>query len=140
MICTLVGICTGIGGFTFVYAKGFSYLSNNPKACANCHVMQQEFDGWQRSIHHAVAVCADCHMPHDFVGKYFTKAVNGYLHSKAFTLQDYPYPIHMRDISKRILNRACIDCHGEMASAITTYTTAADETELCTRCHSGVGH
>lgn len=28
----------GIGGYTFVYAKGGSDLTNDPAACANCHV------------------------------------------------------------------------------------------------------
>ena len=32
----LVGLTIGIGGYTFVYAKGYSYLSNDPQACANC--------------------------------------------------------------------------------------------------------
>ena len=35
----LLGVPAGIGGFTFVYAKGFSYLSTDPRACVNCHIM-----------------------------------------------------------------------------------------------------
>jgi len=31
----LFGLSTGIGGYTFVHAGGGSYLTNNPKACAN---------------------------------------------------------------------------------------------------------
>ena len=31
----------GLGLYTFVYAKGYSYLSNDPQGCANCHVMQE---------------------------------------------------------------------------------------------------
>ena len=31
------GILTAVGGYTFVYAKGYSYLTNDPAACANCH-------------------------------------------------------------------------------------------------------
>jgi len=29
----LIGIPAGVGAFTFVYAKGFSYLSADPRAC-----------------------------------------------------------------------------------------------------------
>jgi cytochrome c nitrite reductase small subunit len=36
----LIGLAVGLGGCTFIYAKGYSYLTNNPAACANCHVMQ----------------------------------------------------------------------------------------------------
>ena len=39
MIALTVGTAAGIGSYTFVYAKGASYLSNDPNACANCHVM-----------------------------------------------------------------------------------------------------
>ena len=57
----VLGLLLGIGGFTFIYARGASYLTNDPGACANCHVMQDHFDAWQRSSHRAVAVCNDCH-------------------------------------------------------------------------------
>jgi cytochrome c nitrite reductase small subunit len=33
----LLGIPAGVGAFTFVYAKGFSYLSTDPRACVRCH-------------------------------------------------------------------------------------------------------
>ena len=41
-----LGTMAGIGGYTFIYAKGGSYLRDDPRACANCHVMQDHFDGW----------------------------------------------------------------------------------------------
>jgi cytochrome c nitrite reductase small subunit len=39
-LAVLTGAMIGIGAYTFIYAKGYSYLTNNPAACANCHVMQ----------------------------------------------------------------------------------------------------
>ena len=50
-------LASGLGGFTFQYAEGLSYFSTDPKACANCHIMQREYDDWQRASHHAVATC-----------------------------------------------------------------------------------
>jgi cytochrome c nitrite reductase small subunit len=32
----------GVGTFTFGYARGFSYLSADPRACVNCHVMNEQ--------------------------------------------------------------------------------------------------
>jgi len=32
-----VGVVGGTGGYTFYYAEGASYLSNDPTACINCH-------------------------------------------------------------------------------------------------------
>ena len=54
--------------------------------------MRDHYDGWQKSPHHAVTTCNDCHTPHDFVGKYATKADNGFWHSKAFTPPEYHDP------------------------------------------------
>ena len=54
-----LGAAIGIGGYTFIYAKGYSYLTNDPGACANCHIMREQYDGWVKSSHRAVAVCND---------------------------------------------------------------------------------
>src|SRR5687768_12330901 len=70
----------GLGCYTFVYAQGASYLSNDPKACVNCHIMRDHYDGWLKASHHAVATCNDCHTPHEIIPKYFSKAENGFWH------------------------------------------------------------
>ena len=57
-----IGIAAGVGAYTFAYAKGWSYLTDNAAACANCHVMQEQYDGWLKSSHRSAAVCNDC--PH----------------------------------------------------------------------------
>ncbi len=85
-----LGLAGGIGGFTFVYARGASYLTNDPAACANCHIMNDQYDAWQKSSHRAVAVCNDCHTPHGLGPKYLTKGLNGFWHSYAFTLAGIP--------------------------------------------------
>jgi cytochrome c nitrite reductase small subunit len=144
LLCVLLGIGLGLGGTTFFYAKGLSYLTTDPRSCANCHIMQEQYDGWQKSSHHAVAVCADCHMPHTFFAKYFTKAESGYLHSKAFTLQNFHEPIFLREKSSRILNQACLHCHADLVSDLAENRAGqADfhsKPERCTHCHNQVGH
>ena len=40
------GVALGVGGYTFVYARGASYLTNDPAACVNCHVMREHPDGF----------------------------------------------------------------------------------------------
>jgi cytochrome c nitrite reductase small subunit len=57
------GLVIGLGGYTFLYARGASYLTDNPAACANCHIMQEQYDGWIKASHRAAAVCNDCHTP-----------------------------------------------------------------------------
>jgi len=41
-VAILAGLVIGLGSYTFIYAKGDSYLTNNPVACTNCHVMQSQ--------------------------------------------------------------------------------------------------
>jgi len=65
LVSTTTGVLTGLGCFTFQYAQGLSYFSNDPNACANCQVMRDYLDSWQKSSHHGRAVCNDCHSPHE---------------------------------------------------------------------------
>jgi cytochrome c nitrite reductase small subunit len=141
VLCVAVGIALGTGVYTYSYGEGFSYLSNDPKACVNCHIMRDHYDGWQKASHHAVATCNDCHTPHDFVGKYAVKAENGFWHSKAFTLQDFHDPLIIRPKNARVLQDACVHCHRELVGAVLGHGEAEDGgAATCARCHSDVGH
>lgn len=135
-----VGAAVGLGGYTFVYAKGYSYLLNDPAACNNCHVMNDHFDGWIKSSHHAVATCNDCHTPHDPVGKYWTKAENGFFHALAFTTGDFPEPIRARGRNREVAEEACRHCHGPIVAQMTTGHEEAAQELSCIRCHGAVGH
>ena len=61
LLCALVGLALGSGGFAFYYGEGLSYMSSDPKTCVNCHIMRDQYDGWSKASHHAVAGCNDCH-------------------------------------------------------------------------------
>lgn len=137
VLAAVVGLLLGLGGFTFRYADGLSYLSTDPEACANCHIMRPQFDSWQKASHHAVAVCVDCHLPADFLGKYLAKAENGYHHSKGFTLQDFHEPILMKPGSAAILQANCMRCHEDLAHDLLI---AATDPVACVHCHRTVGH
>lgn len=140
-VSVLLGLLAGVGGFTFVYAKGGSYLTNDAAACANCHIMREQYEGWQRSSHHAVATCNDCHAPHDFLGKYWTKAENGARHSWAFTTGWFHEPIQITRGNLAVTEGACRHCHAELTAAIDGHGAAAEGRELsCVRCHRSVGH
>ena len=140
------GVALGLGAFTFGYAKGYSYLTNDPAACANCHVMTEHFDAWNRSSHRAVAVCNDCHTPHNFVGKYAIKAQNGFWHSFYFTTGNFPDPLRITPRNRRVTEGACRYCHAEITEAIDPAADAAHAVSdaqaqtSCIRCHRYVGH
>ena len=135
-----LGLLLGIGGFTFIYARGASYMTNDPLACANCHVMQEQYSAWVKSSHRSVAVCNDCHAPHDFIGKYTTKAVNGFWHSLYFTTGGFPEPIRITARNARITEQACRDCHEPIVQAIDPMPAHAAGALTCVSCHRNVGH
>jgi cytochrome c nitrite reductase small subunit len=138
ILAVLLGALLGIGGYTFIYAKGYSYLSNNPTACTNCHVMRQQYDGWVKSSHRNAATCNDCHTPHNFIGKYAVKGRNGFFHSFYFTTGLFPDNIQISDSQKKVTEDACRHCHSAITTAIDAHRNAAGVT--CTRCHNSVGH
>lgn len=135
----LLGVLGGVGAFTFGYGKGASYLSNDPVACVNCHIMQEHFDSWSASSHRHVAVCNDCHLPHDPIGKWVVKGDNGFFHSVAFTLQNFHEPIQIKPRNRRVTQHACQHCHDELVHGL-EQTDAHGEAPSCVHCHSDVGH
>lgn len=134
----LLGVLIGLGGMTLHYAAGLSYLSTDPSACVNCHIMRPQYDAWQKASHHTAATCADCHLPATFPDKYLVKAENGWSHSKAFTLQNFHEPIFITPKNMDILQDNCLRCHGDLLNEQSiSYTEGAPR---CVRCHDAVGH
>jgi cytochrome c nitrite reductase small subunit len=141
VVCgALLGVLLGVGGFTFNYAEGLSYLSADPKACVNCHIMRPQYDSWQKASHHNVAKCVDCHLPHDFLRKYVAKAENGYHHSKGFTFQDFHEPIMIKSRNSQILQENCLACHEDVVHDLVAGATSDADSIRCVHCHQSVGH
>ena len=134
-IAATLGLALGVGAYAFHYAKGSSYLGNDPATCANCHVMQGHFDGWQAAPHHQIATCNDCHTPAGPVSKYVVKALNGYHHSMAFTFGGYPENIRARPASREVVEENCRRCHLDLVEDVTHGGGVS-----CVRCHPSVGH
>ena len=133
-----------------VYASKMpSYLSDDPKACINCHVMNTQYATWQHSSHARDAVCVDCHLPQEgFFRKYKTKAIDGWNHSKAFTMNTYKPAIEISDGGAKIVQENCISCHKSIVSTITANADKYHNFEnpevatgrRCWDCHKSVPH
>jgi cytochrome c nitrite reductase small subunit len=137
-VASVFGGAAGLGGFTFIYAQGTSYFSDNPETCINCHVMREMYDGWNHSSHKAVAACNDCHTPHTFPGKYIIKGVNGWNHSVAFTLDNFSDPIRIHQMNRNVALDNCLYCHGDITVAM-NHQHSPTPTD-CLSCHTGIGH
>src|SRR3954469_23308541 len=140
VLAVMLGLLFGVGLFTFSYGKGFSYFSSDPRACVNCHIMQDEYNSWQHAPHHTAAACIDCHLPHEFIPKMIAKTDNGWRHSKAFTLQNFHEPIQITPRNARILQDNCLRCHGDLVHEIVAGSTTDVTSVTCVHCHASVGH
>ncbi len=138
-LAVYLGLAMGASVYTFVYAKGYSYITDDPRACANCHVMREQYDGWVKAPHRAVAKCNDCHAPHSLAGKYAVKAKNGFWHSYYFTTQTFKEPIEISPSGRRIALENCRRCHAPVVEAIDGAHRREGRLD-CLRCHEGVGH
>lgn len=98
----LIAVVLGMGLFMAKEAEVVSYLSDDPQACVNCHVMTPVYNSWMHSSHREWTSCNDCHVPHDnILNTYYFKAKDGLYHASVFTLRAEPEVIKMqRGISK----------------------------------------
>jgi cytochrome c nitrite reductase small subunit len=131
----VVGVMIGLGGFTLVYAKGYSYLVDDPEACVNCHIMRDNMSSWTVSSHRTIT-CNGCHTPHELVPKYLTKAEHGVAHSWAFTFGD-PQVVRIKQRSLDVVEHNCVQCHDAMTANLRMVDASAPD---CVRCHATVGH
>ncbi len=137
-IALSLGIFFGLSVFTFDYAEGTSYFSDDPNACVNCHVMREQYNRWSRSTHQAVATCNDCHTPHRFPDKWIVKGINGWNHSLAFTTGNFQNTIRIRPFNAEVVEENCIACHQFMVSNV--HGSSDENTLTCVACHGNVGH
>jgi len=95
-----LGTLLGLFGFAFYISKAYSYLSDNPKTCVNCHIMAPQYATWTHNSHRQYANCNDCHVPHNnLINKYYFKAKDGMRHASMFTLRLEPQVIRIKEAS-----------------------------------------
>lgn len=141
------GILVGLGAYTIYISRAYSYLSDDPKACINCHIMTPYYASWQHSSHANRATCNDCHVPHDnVIEKYAFKAKDGLYHAAIFTLGTEPQAIRPRDESYQVIMNNCIRCHQDLNTALVNTGTICYEDvkvgkgKACWDCHPQVPH
>lgn len=142
----VLGMFVGVGLFALYAGNAFSYLSDDPAACVNCHVMAPQYATWQRSSHARVATCNDCHVPQDNVLRtYLFKAQDGLRHASMFTFRLEPQVIHIKDAGMEAVQENCIRCHGVLtervhAGDVYLKDVHAGNGVLCWQCHREVPH
>ena len=136
----LAGVAAGVALSAFVYAGGSAYLSDDPAACAACHEMQPQLDGWSRSVHRSAAGCNDCHVPPGTgAARWLAQAEHGVLRSLAVATGRFHEPIAASARGGAVTERACRSCHADVVDAIDP-APGPGRALACTRCHADVGH
>ena len=142
----LGGIAVGLGAYTTYMSRAFSYLSDDPSACVNCHIMAPYYQSWNHSSHARWATCNDCHVPEGFVEGYAFKAVDGLYHAAMFTFRAEPQVIRPRDASNKVILQNCIRCHTQLntefvKTGMVDYADVKNGREkACWDCHRDVPH
>lgn len=144
-VIVLLGTITGIGLYTFYVSRAWSYLSDEPQTCVNCHIMSPQYTTWRNSSHREAASCNDCHVPHDnFFRTYYFKAKDGLRHATIFTSRGYDQSIRMLAPGNTVVQENCIRCHGnltEMVGANVSFKQSQKgEGKRCWDCHRDVPH
>ncbi len=141
------GVIAGLGGYAVYMSRVHVYLSDDPAACINCHIMTPYYQTWDHSSHGRRATCNDCHVPHDNVFKqYAFKAKDGLLHASVFTLRAEPLAIRPREESYEVIMNNCIRCHTQLntefvKTGMISYTEAKEGKGLtCWDCHTDIPH
>ena len=151
LLTKIVGVVALAMFIYIIYASKMpSYLSSDPKACVNCHVMNTQYATWQHSAHAQRATCVECHLPTDnFINKYVAKTVDGWNHSVAFTNHSYDQAIEISDYGAKRVQKNCISCHKTVTSTLMTnadkYHNFDDQSGVetgrkCWDCHKSVPH
>jgi cytochrome c nitrite reductase small subunit len=136
----LLGLAAGLGGTAIHVSRAPSYMSDDPQACMNCHIMGAAYLSWQHSSHGKVTVCNDCHVPHDStLAKYAFKAQDGLRHATIFTLRAEPQVLELSRAAVTAVEDNCRRCHSETVA----HTHAAGHQpgdRRCWDCHREVAH
>lgn len=137
LVLILLGGLTGLAVYTAYISNAVSYLSDDPEACLNCHVMSGAYTTWQHGSHARTAVCNDCHVPHDNVfKKYFFKAQDGLRHASVFTMRAEPQVFTLNEGAVPVIQDNCIRCH----TKVTEPVHPGIEGKTCWSCHRETPH
>ena len=147
------------GGF-----NTFMEYTNTMNFCISCHEMEKNvFEEYKKTVHYnnrtgVRAVCADCHVPKEWVPKVLRKVkATRELYHKVMGTIDTPEKFEAKrlELARNVWaemkandSHECRNCHGYEAMhwekqgkrGATTMQDAAKEGIACIECHKGIAH
>ncbi len=143
----LLGVIGG-NGMLFLYVlRAHTYLSDDPAACVNCHIMAPYYATWFHSSHSRDATCNDCHVPHEnAVKKWVFKGMDGMRHVAVYLAKGESQVLQAIPESSKVIMNNCIRCHTQLntefvkTGRIDYMLTQVGEGKACWDCHRDVPH
>src|SRR5512147_3226764 len=106
-----VAAVIALGFFVFV-TDAPAYGGKAPETCANCHVMDSQYENWYHAPHEKVTECVDCHLPHDNLVNYWVeKGKTGSHDVFYFVTGQTPELIRAKPETQAIIQGNCVRCH-----------------------------
>lgn len=141
----VLGVGFGLLIHVLYISNAYSYMSDNPETCINCHVMTPQYATWERGSHGRVASCNDCHVPQgNIFEKYFFKASDGLRHATMFTFRLEPQVIRIKEAGEKAVQENCVRCHENHLHPVSLRALSGkaieQETTYCWHCHREVPH
>lgn len=143
----ITGAFVGLFIYTFFTSRAYSYLSDNPRTCVNCHLMSPYYATWSHSSHSRNTTCVDCHVPHNNIfNKYYFKAKDGLRHSAVFTIRGEQTALQAIPASSQVIMNNCIRCHTQLNQEFVKTghmdwkETKANNGHACWDCHRETAH
>src|SRR5512134_2155822 len=126
-------------GFFVYVSDAPAYGGSAPETCANCHVMDSQYENWYHAPTEGVAKGVDCHLPHEnVVAYYLEKGRQGAKDVYAFTTGNIPVAIRASERTQAIIQTNCIRCHEDTVETVMMGAQSYDRN--CWDCHRSVSH
>jgi cytochrome c nitrite reductase small subunit len=127
-------VLAAVGAYVNFGPPGLYAKSGTPEFCAQCHVMEAEYENWFHSGGHRRLKCIDCHLPNDNAARHITwKGYEGMWDVFAFYSGRVPETIKLSESGAVILQENCRRCHEETVAKI-------NEDRNCWQCHRRLSH
>ena len=102
--------------------------------CAQCHVMDAQYQSFTASKHNGEITCSDCHIPNGLVTGLTTKYTDGARHVFATLRGTKAEDIRITSHSLETVLDNCTRCHTDVPHAVQA------ESRYCITCHAEEAH
>lgn len=130
----VVLVLAAVGLYVSFGTPGLFAKSGTPEFCAQCHVMETQYENWFHNGGHRRLKCIDCHLPNDNMARHLTyKGYDGMWDAFVFYSGRVPETITLSAHGAALLQENCRRCHEETVAKI-------NEDRNCWQCHRRLSH